>query len=57
MYARQEETDYIDSRVLDSRGPIEQVFYFLKYEGYGPEYDKWPSTRWCNCNKKIAEFW
>ena len=29
-----------------------------EYEGCGPEYDKWSSVRWCNCNKKIAElFW
>ena len=57
MHARQEKMDYPVEKVLDSRGPIEQRFYFLKYKGYGPEYNKWSSARWCNCSKKIAEFW
>ena len=57
MHARQEKMDYPVEKVLDSRGPIGQRFYFLKYEGYGPEYNKWSSARWCNCSKKIAEFW
>ena len=57
MHARQEKKDYPVEKVLDSRGPVEQRFYFLKYEGYGSEHNEWSPARWCNCNKKIAEFW
>ena len=48
--------DYEVEAVLESRGPIDDRFYFVSWKGCGQEKNCWVPDRWCECHDLIERF-
>ena len=51
------EEEYIVERILDSKKVGQQIEYYVKWKGYGPEENTWePKAHLANAPEKLAEF-